>query len=55
MIRKFSSLAIWLVLGVAVALAPLACSSNTATPTDSGPSATDTGVDHGSPDTSTKS
>ena len=28
MIRKFSSLAIWVVLGLAVALAPLACSSD---------------------------
>jgi len=35
MIRKFSSLAIWVVLGVAVALAPLACSSDS-TSTDSG-------------------
>ena len=50
MIRKFSGLAIWLVLGVAIALAPLACSSDTTTPTPS-----DSAVDHGSPDTSTKS
>jgi len=28
MIRKFSSLAIWVVLGLAIALAPLACSSD---------------------------
>ena len=35
MIRKFSSLAIWVVLAVAVALAPLACSSDS-TSTDSG-------------------
>jgi hypothetical protein len=48
MIRKFSSLAIWVVLGVAVALAPLACSSDTTNPTD-GP------VDHGAPDSSTAS
>lgn len=44
MIRKFSSLAIWVVLGVAVALAPLACSSDSP--------ATDSGV---TPDSSTKS
>jgi hypothetical protein len=34
MIRKFSSLAIWVVLGLAIALAPLACSSDSNTPTD---------------------
>jgi hypothetical protein len=51
MIRKFSSLAIWVVLGVAVALAPLACSSDTKT-NDSGPPA-DTGVDHAVADSST--
>ncbi len=28
MIRKFSSVAIWVVLGLAIALAPLACSSD---------------------------
>jgi hypothetical protein len=28
MIRKFSSVAIWVFLGLAVALAPLACSSD---------------------------
>ncbi len=28
MIRKFSSLAIWVVLAIAVALVPLACSSD---------------------------
>jgi hypothetical protein len=49
MIRKFSSLAIWLVLGVAVALAPLACSSDSTTP------GVDSSVDHGSADSSTKS
>ena len=48
MIRKFSSLAIWVVLGVAVALAPLACSSDSTT-TDSG-TPTDT---HVTPDTAT--
>jgi hypothetical protein len=48
MIRKFSSLAIWVVLGVAVALAPLACSSDSTT-ADSG---TDT---HVTPDSSTRS
>ena len=48
MIRKFSSLAIWMVLGLAVALAPLACSSDSTT-------ATDSGVDHASVDSSTKS
>ena len=31
MIRKFSSLAIWVVLGLAVALIPLACSSDSNT------------------------
>jgi hypothetical protein len=39
MFRKFSSLAIWVVLGVALALAPLACSSDSTTttpPADSG-------------------
>ena len=35
MIRKFSSLAIWVVLGLAIALAPLACSSDS-TNNDSG-------------------
>jgi hypothetical protein len=50
MIRKFSSLAIWVVLGVAVALAPLACSSDS-NPTDSG-STPDT---HVTPDSSTGS
>jgi hypothetical protein len=35
MIRKFSSLAIWVVLGLAVALAPLACSSDSSS-TDAG-------------------
>ena len=34
MIRKFSTLAIWVVLGLAVALAPLACSSDSNNPTD---------------------
>ena len=38
MIRKFSSLAIWVVLAVAVALVPLACSSDSNNP-DSGPMA----------------
>ena len=33
MIRKFSSLAIWVVLGLAIALAPLAFSSDSNTPT----------------------
>lgn len=51
MIRKFSSLAIWVVLGLAVALAPLACSSDSTT-TDSG-TTVDTGVDHGNADSST--
>jgi hypothetical protein len=37
MIRKFSSLAIWMVLGLAIALAPLACSSDSSSNTDSGP------------------
>ena len=46
MIRKFSSLAIWVVLAVAVALVPLACSSDSNN-TDSG---TDT---HVTPDSST--
>jgi hypothetical protein len=32
MIRKFSSLAMWVVLGLAVALVPLACSSDSTTP-----------------------
>lgn len=36
MIRKFSSVAIWVVLGLAIALAPLACSSDSSTPGDSG-------------------
>jgi hypothetical protein len=40
MIRKFSSLAIWVVLGLAIALAPLACSSDSNSPTD-GPSQSD--------------
>jgi hypothetical protein len=31
MIRKFSSVAIWVVLGLAIALAPLACSSDSST------------------------
>jgi hypothetical protein len=48
MIRKISSVAIWVVLGVAVALVPLACSSDSTT-TDSG---TDT---HVTPDSSTQS
>jgi hypothetical protein len=52
MIRKFSSLAIWVVLGVAVALAPLACSSDSNTP-DSG-SVADTGAgDHANADSAT--
>jgi hypothetical protein len=46
MIRKFSSLAIWVVLAVAVALAPLACSSDS----NSDDAGTDT---HVNPDTST--
>ena len=49
MFRKFSSLAMWVVLGLAVALVPLACSSDSTTPTDSG---TDT---HVTPDSSTAS
>ncbi len=36
MIRKFSSVAIWVVLGLAIALAPLACSSDSSTNVDSG-------------------
>jgi len=40
MIRKFSSLAIWVVLGLAIALAPLACSSDS-TNGDGGPTQTD--------------
>jgi len=36
MIRKFSSVAIWVVLGLAIALAPLACSSDSSTAPDSG-------------------
>jgi hypothetical protein len=44
MIRKFSSLAMWVVLGLAVALVPLACSSDSTTP-DSG----------ATPDSATKS
>ncbi|HET6150539.1 MAG TPA: hypothetical protein VFH68_23575 [Polyangia bacterium] len=52
MIRKFSSLAIWVVLGVAVALAPLACSSDSTTPDSGSP---DTGVDHVTADSSTQS
>jgi hypothetical protein len=32
MIRKFSSLAMWVVLGLAVALIPLACSSDSTSP-----------------------
>jgi hypothetical protein len=40
MIRKFSSLAIWVVLGLAIALAPLACSSDSTSPTD-GPTQSD--------------
>ena len=47
MIRKISNVAIWVVLGVAVALVPLACSSDS-TPADSG-------VDHASADSSTQS
>jgi hypothetical protein len=43
MIRKFSTLAIWVVLGLAIALAPLACSSDSST--------NDSGV---TPDSSTK-
>ena len=53
MLRKFSSLAIWVVLGVALALAPLACSSDTTT-NDSGTPPTDTGVDHATPDSATQ-
>jgi hypothetical protein len=53
MFRKFSSLAIWVVLGVALALAPLACSSDT-TVVDSGPGVVDTGVDHVTPDSATQ-
>lgn len=34
MIRKFSSVAIWVVLGLAIALAPLACSSDSSTNPD---------------------
>jgi hypothetical protein len=34
MIRKFSNVAIWVVLGLAIALAPLACSSDSSTGTD---------------------
>ena len=34
MIRKFSSLAIWVVLGLAIALAPLACSSDSSNNND---------------------
>ena len=34
MIRKFSSLAIWVVLGLAIALAPLACGGDSNSPTD---------------------
>jgi hypothetical protein len=34
MIRKFSSLAIWVVLGLAIALAPLACSSDSTSNND---------------------
>ena len=34
MIRKFSSLAIWVVLGLAIALAPLACSSDSSSNPD---------------------
>ena len=49
MFRKFSSLAIWVVLGVALALAPLACSSDSTTPTDSGSDV------HVTPDSSTRS
>lgn len=40
MIRKFSSLAIWVVLGLAIALAPLACSSDS-TNGDAGQTQTD--------------
>ena len=40
MIRKFSSLAIWVVIGLAIALAPLACSSDS-TNNDSGTSQMD--------------
>ncbi len=47
MIRKISSVAIWVVLGVAVALVPLACSSDSTT--------TDSGVDHVTADTATQS
>lgn len=43
MIRKFSSLAIWVFLGLAVALVPLACSSDS--------TSNDSGV---TPDSSTK-
>lgn len=34
MIRKFSTVAIWVVLGLAIALAPLACSSDSSNGTD---------------------
>jgi hypothetical protein len=40
MIRKFSNVAIWVVLGLAVALAPLACSSDS-TSNDAGNPAQD--------------
>jgi hypothetical protein len=49
MIRKFSSLAVWLVLGLAVALVPLACSS------DSNPADSGTPDTHVTPDSSTQS
>jgi hypothetical protein len=34
MIRKFSTVAIWVVLGLAIALAPLACSSDSSNNND---------------------
>jgi hypothetical protein len=51
MFRKFSGLAIWAVLGLALALAPLACSSDTATMN----ATIDAAPDHATADSATRS
>jgi hypothetical protein len=47
MLRKFSDIAVWVVLGVVLALIPIACSSSSDTTTDSG-------IEH-APDATTRS
>jgi len=37
MFRKVSGFALWVLLGVAIALAPLACGSDSSLPDDGGP------------------